>query len=87
MELLKRLNYLYASAGRLLDFSGSYNRDLLMQRLSVPGYLRDREAFLADRDALQGDIDRATRRLEDVVYGRLYQHRPDSDSGECSSNR
>ena len=50
MELLKRLNYLYASAGRLLDFSGSYNRDLLMQRLSVPGYLRDREAFLADRE-------------------------------------
>ena len=61
MELLKRLNLMFASAGRLLDFGGSYNYDYLMQRLSVPGYLRD-------RDALQGDIDRATRRLEDTVY-------------------
>ena len=86
MELLKRLNHIYASAGRLLDFSGSYNRDYLMQRLSVPGYLRDREAFLADRNALQEDVDRATRRLEDMVYGRLYQHRPYSDSGEYSNS-
>ncbi len=74
MELFKRLNHMFASAGRLLDFGGSYNYDYLMQRLSVPGYLRDREAFLADRDALQGDVDRATRRLEDAVY-RQYSER------------
>lgn len=75
MELLKRLNLMFASAGRLLDFGGSYNYDYLMQRLSVPGYLRDREAFLADRDALQGDIDRTTRRLEDTVYGQYSERK------------
>ena len=79
MELLKRLNYIYASAGRLLDFTGSYNYDYLMQRLSIPGYLRDRAAFKADRNALQNDVDQATRRLEDIVHERLSQHRSDSD--------
>lgn len=71
MSFFRRLGYMYASAGRLLDFSGSYNRVCLKNRLEIPGYLRDREAFLADRDALQRDVNQAKERLEHV-YGRSY---------------
>lgn len=69
MKFLRRLGRLYASAGRLLDFSGSYNYVYLQRRLELPGYLRDRQMFSADRKALQRDINRATQRLE-KVYGR-----------------
>lgn len=71
MSFLRRLEYMYASAGRLLDFSGSYTRIYLKNRLEIPGYLRDREAFLADRNALQRDVNQAKKRLEQV-YGRSY---------------
>lgn len=66
MNLPERLRLVYAAAGRLLDFTGSYNHDLL-DRLNVPGYLRDRAAFEADRNALQQDVDRAFARLEEYA--------------------
>ena len=69
MKLLKRLGYMYASAGRLLDFSGSYNRLRLERRLEVPGPLRDRLMFAADRNALQRDVSRAAQRLRQA-YAR-----------------
>lgn len=63
MKWLKRLEYMYASAGRLLDFSGSYSRIRLERRLAVPGPLRDRQMLAADRNALQRDINSAAKRL------------------------
>lgn len=69
MKWFKRLGYMYASAGRLLDFSASYNRLYLQRRLEVPGPLRDRLMFAADRKALQGDINRAAQRLR-KAYAR-----------------
>ena len=69
MKWLKRLEYMYASAGRLLDFGGSYIRIRLERRLAVPGPLRDRQMLVADRNALQRDINRAAKRLS-KAYAR-----------------
>lgn len=68
MKFLRRLGHIYAAAGRLLDFSGSYNHIYLQYRLELPGYLRDRQMFAADRNALQRDMNRAIKRLR-KIYG------------------
>ena len=58
------LRRMFYSAGRIFDFSGTYNSCMLRERFSLPGWMRDRQNLMRDGRVLQNDLTRAAWRLE-----------------------
>lgn len=75
MSIPRSIRRIYYAAGRLLDFSGTYNAALWQDRLATPGWLRDRQAFSQDGRMIAQDMHKAAQRLEIYYAHKGYEAR------------